>query len=290
MMQLNLEPTRVLSTIYHRPKYFFVVGAGGTGSYFIPNLIRQISITNKIRKMEGFLPHQVILIDGDQVSESNLNRQNFIRNDLGEYKAEVLANRYGSAFGITVPFLNDYVTSSHQFMTTISSQLHFLSNDYIPVIVECVDNNKTRFLIHSTYQLLSQQLPMVYSISSGNEELTGQVVCGFKYNSRHYSNHTNDVLFNLPAVGEMFPEVLLAEDKLPTELSCDEAAVSSPQNIMTNITAANHLFNFANNILMSRKDDEQLPGLRHFAVTFDLATGSSHTYLTKSTTLARYTS
>ncbi|WP_172792972.1 ThiF family adenylyltransferase, partial [Bacillus amyloliquefaciens] len=56
-----------------------IVGAGGTGSYAINNLLNLYRVRAKER-------HRVMLIDGDVVEEKNLLRQGFLRKDLNKGK------------------------------------------------------------------------------------------------------------------------------------------------------------------------------------------------------------
>ena len=58
-------------------------------------------------------------------------------------------------------------------------------------------------------------------IDSGNGEHTGQVVCGIRQSGRT----------TFKPVGTLYPDILKAEDKLPTELSCAERAVSAACNL-----------------------------------------------------------
>ena len=50
-------------------------------------------------------------------------------------------------------------------------------------------------------------------------------------------------------IGAVYPDVLKARDKFPTELSCAEASVSAPQSIAANITAATAVVDLLYNIL-----------------------------------------
>ena len=69
---------------------FYIVGAGGTGSYLVRDLARIISVYNEKYNRND----EIVIIDQDIVESKNLTRQNFIRNDIGKNKAEVLAKRY----------------------------------------------------------------------------------------------------------------------------------------------------------------------------------------------------
>ena len=60
-------------------------------------------------------------------------------------------------------------------------------------------------------------------------------------------------------------------DKLPTEESCAEQAVSAPQNIHTNMTAADIIFGFVNRLL----NDKEIDTLAYF---FDSQTMLRNSY------------
>lgn len=287
-MQLNLEETYRLHTHYRAPKVFVVIGMGGTGGYLIRDLARQIAITNRLRKLENLREHKLIIIDQDTVSLSNLNRQNFIEKDLDKNKAEVLAIRYGQAYGLNIQYLDQYITDSNMLSTIVKEQCEDPYNS-IPVLIDCVDNNKTRVFINESYNELSKWITHgIFSLSSGNEFLNGQVVCGFLPGLGFDKYYRDLGVFKTPSVVDMFPEILEGGDKLPTELSCDEAAVSHPQNIMTNITAANHLFNFANTLMTAKTDNPELKGLSIFAVTYDTEQGTYRTFPNKKSVMSQY--
>lgn len=287
-LSLDLEPVLTLNTDYRTPKKFIVIGAGGTGGYLIPNLARQISITNGLRRIEELEEHSLLIVDADTVSPKNLNRQNFIEKDLERNKAEVLATRYGVAFSTDIQFLDEYITSAEMLRDIVQGMQS--RGGFIPVIVDCCDNNATRVLIHEAIQLLKEDTDYLYSLSSGNELYTGQVVCGMVLGDRLkvYETYDNHEIFRTPTVADMFPEILEGGDKLPTEMSCDEAAISHPQNIMTNITAGNLLFNFANTLLTADIHNEDNPGLNYFAVTFDTQNGNFRTFFNKESVIKQY--
>ena len=78
-------------------------------------------------------------------------------------------------------------------------------------------------------------------IDSGNGEHTGQVVCGIRQNGRT----------TFKPVGTLYPDILKAEDKLPTELSCAERAVSAPQSVTANLTSATAVTSFLYDLLVT---------------------------------------
>jgi PRTRC genetic system ThiF family protein len=267
--KMMLEPTYVLDVQSKRAKHWIIVGAGGTAGYFIPNLIRQISLQNRILKYENRPGHTVTIIDADDVEDKNLTRQNFIQRDVGYNKAEVMANRYGAAFGIEITYIPEYLESAKMLQRIIDGDKN------MPIVVGCVDNNATRALIHEVFKNNKN----MFWLDSGNEEWAGQVVCGYNAGYEVKKDVKTPQIFNLPCVADIYPEIMDGGDKLPTEMSCAERAVSNPQNIQTNQTAANQLMTYANTILTA--DAREGNGLKSHQVIFDVTTPSYSTTLNK---------
>lgn len=222
------------------------------------------------------------------MEQKNLIRQNFTKSDLGKNKAEVLANRYSRAFGVTINYIAEYIQSPKMLKERIAQAYEIAVPDFnmessinkmgafganeALVIIDCVDNNKTRLIIHEATQQFSQ----TYVISSGNGEMKGQVLFqklsyldfllpnhhGVFAETNRYLRSRNGVpedqqfLFRTPGFFELFPDSKI--DKLPNELSCAEFAESAPQNISANINAANIIFDFANKLLTYRPIEEFL--------------------------------
>jgi hypothetical protein len=190
----------------------YVIGTGGTGGFLIPHLARYIAS----------LPYSkyclIVLVDGDTVEDKNIIRQNFIRQDVGKNKAEVLAKRYSAAFGVPIVSVPEHLTESN--IPRIFSNSFAYENLRVMVppnvgvdfqghvnhmVISCVDNNKTRSLIsnrlgwtHSTPSTLFRQgyteqecawigihsenrliTDTITWIDSGNESTTGQVICSY---------------------------------------------------------------------------------------------------------------
>lgn len=61
----------------------YIIGAGGVGSFMTPALIMLTTAQD------------VVVIDGDKLEANNLNRQLFTKADIGKFKSEALAARYG---------------------------------------------------------------------------------------------------------------------------------------------------------------------------------------------------
>lgn len=258
---IELKKTYTCLLPYNADFHFIVVGVGGTGGYLVPNLARMISVINQTKNKR----HSLTLVDGDEVETKNLTRQNFIQSDLDKNKAEVMARRYANAFGIPITSVAKYLETPRDLFEVVST-----GNPYdVPVIIGCVDNNKTRQIIHE-YFFWAMERKRVIWLDSGNEEFTGQVVFGYNY----YRNidrllDGNRYEFFAPPVTVLYPDVLYdAESKLYTELSCAERAISAPQSISANITASNILMNFANSILTAGSND----GIKTHQVKFNSKT------------------
>jgi len=217
-----------------KPVKIIMLGAGGTGGHIAPHLYRLLHTLDR--------PVKVVIADGDIVEEKNLVRQNFISADLGKNKAQVLAERYATAFGMEIKYIPDFIECGDMLSEHIrpdiysSSPYSYQRQEGLVVLIGAVDNNRSRQLCH---QVFKQADNLIY-IDSGNGEYTGQVVCGIKRSGRTYYK----------PIGDIYPDILSDTDKFPTQLSCAEAAVSAPQSIVANIMAATAVISYIYNILV----------------------------------------
>lgn len=218
-----------------------VAGVGGTGAYVVRDLTRFIySLVSK----NTDIAVRLHLFDPDIVEEKNLIRQNFIPKDLGRNKAEVIAKRYGTAFGIDVQI-------HIELLNRVT--LREIERRGSMLIIGCVDNNKARREINRYVRTYND----TYWIDSGNERASGQVICGYGYLG-NYSvedlnrSELNNVNFPLPMVTQLFPEILdESQDNVGDDnTSCAERSLVEDQNIFVNMTAAVNVLNFARQIIL----------------------------------------
>ncbi len=211
-----------------------MLGAGGTGGHIAPHLYRLLYALDR--------PVRFIICDGDVVEQKTLVRQNFIPADLGENKAQVLAERYSTVFGMETEYVPSFIESEEALKELIKPRV--IRSRYHPynvtdkeqvILIGAVDNNRSRQMCHRVFYEAEE---LIY-VDSGNSEHTGQVVCGIRSGGR--------TLYK--PVGKLYPEVLSDTDKFPTELSCAEASVSAPQAMTANITAATTVVDMIYNIL-----------------------------------------
>ena len=218
----------------NKPVKIIMLGAGGTGGHITPHLYRLLHTLERCTK--------IIICDGDIVEEKNLVRQNFITTDLGKNKAQVLAERYASAFGLEVSYIPEFIEDEAHLAylvqpdTFANGPYSHQKSDGLSILIGCVDNNRSRQLCHQVFKSADN---LIY-IDAGNGEHTGQVVCGIRRSGRTYYK----------PIGDIYPDVLLETDKFPTQLSCAEAAVSAPQSIVANIMAATAVVSYLYNILV----------------------------------------
>jgi molybdopterin/thiamine biosynthesis adenylyltransferase len=224
----------------------FIVGCGGTGGYVVRDLTRLLGLyqSNKTQRIN------LTLIDKDVVENKNLTRQNFIRNDIGKNKAEVLATRYGPPNGLTIGFVDSYLTDKNA--------VEIFGKYDVSIIIGCVDNNATRKIIDKYYKTRTSG-DSIY-IDAGNTEWTGQVVLSHK----DFAGGASDT------IADLYP---MDGDKHPDDTSCAEAALSSPQNILTNIMAANIIVSYMNQILFGDLIEDRFQEISMPIKRFNAKTG-----------------
>jgi PRTRC genetic system ThiF family protein len=217
-----------------KPAKIIMIGAGGTGGHIAPHLYRLLHTLDRFT--------EVLICDGDIVEEKNLVRQNFISADLGKNKAQVLAERYASAFGLKVSYIPEFIEDEHRLAALVQPDtyppepLSWREYEGLSILIGCVDNNRSRQLCHQVFKTAKN---LIY-LDAGNGEYTGQVVCGIRRGGKTFYK----------PVGDIYPDVLLETDKFPTQLSCAEAAVSAPQSIVANIMAGTAVVSYLYNILV----------------------------------------
>lgn len=223
-------------------KLIICIGAGGTGSAFIRDAARLTSVA----KEEGQTV-KTIICDADIVESNNLKRQCFSPRDIGKNKAAVMATRYGSAFELDMSYVDQYIEGEQGLNELI--QANWMDNCAI-YIFTFVDNVKTRLMVHNffdNYVRSNQRYGQFMWIDCGNSEFAGQVVATSSYmyeidGSTRQAKRTYNIC---PDLVEVKRDLLDPAnwDKFASELSCEEAAVSAPQTMAANTTAANVCLN-----------------------------------------------
>lgn len=253
MSAQGFKPVRV---VHPGRTQLVIVGVGGTGGYVLQQAARLLYGL----KASGSEIPPVLLVDGDTVEEKNLLRQYFLPQDVGRKKADVLAERYGRAYGLDIGSYPEYLREETEISSGQQWQNGLVHDGAI--VVGCVDNAATRRLLHDK---LGRYKHVIY-VDSGNSAVPlvedaahidryelaalkqagweGQVVVGVRFEGR-------DVL---PFPGEVFPDLLEVrgdDDKVPDDPSCGHVVVSNPQRLMTNLYAATAVLAILHTLLAS---------------------------------------
>ena len=218
-----------------KPKYnIIVIGAGGTGTYFLKEFSRFLCGTSSV--IDSFS-----IFDGDVVENKNLARQAFTADDIGFIKSTVMADVLSSSFN--VPW-QAYPT----YLTEISQLEKIEKKDTIPLIVGCVDNHGCRLLLEEYFNKCDN----ICYLDSANEFSTGEVIFSYKANGKILS----------PTRSFYFPKIKESDTRNRTEISCEELNNVSPQHIATNMCAGN---------ILLKEVTALMDGKAHLGmVTFDL--------------------
>lgn len=244
---MSLELPRSLKG-FTRPQSVLLVGCGGTGAYVAGHLARLIQVLNE--SLHRFHEITLAFADGDVVEKKNLARQHFVGQDLGLNKAGVLAQRYSTAFGMEIRALEKDIESADEIDEALRAGQR---GNVSGLVIGCVDNNASRRVIDGWFrQKLWHWSSSKFWIDSGNEEHGGQVVCGYNTGSSPPPMGPRQAqdLFCLPSASEVYPELMEGEARFNSELSCAERAASAPQNMMTNVTAATLVMNYAQKVIL----------------------------------------
>lgn len=113
-----------------------IIGAGGTGSYFLKEVSRYIAGLPKEKKKRI---RNMYIIDGDYVEKKNLNRQAFMTEDIGRKKAAVMTEVLNEAFGLEYKCIDRYLEKLEDFPVLSDKKEYGYHN--IPVLIGCVDNH-----------------------------------------------------------------------------------------------------------------------------------------------------
>lgn len=196
---------------------FIIVGCGGTGSLLARDLPKLL-----IGQM-----HKICLIDGDIIEEKNMKRQSYQNQDINENKAVALGSKISTFYNTKVDVISRFLVEKEI--------LQYCNNNrcYIPVIIGCVDNDKTRKIIEKTVQKLER---CIY-IDSANSEYDGNVYVYMKLGKQ--------------TAGALRSESYKLDDDLhPLEESCQaQTGKGNVQYLVTNCKMATVLLEICFSIL-----------------------------------------
>lgn len=198
-----------------------LVGCGGTGSFLAEALCRLL--------MDR--PADVYLVDMDRVERQNVGRQAFALADVGQFKAQALAERLARRFERTVGYavqLYDAGLHAHVFRP---------QSGHLNLLVGCVDNSAARRTIAATLEGRSG----VWWLDCGNGRNSGQVLLGNATRRemvRGAFYPMSGICRALPAPPLQRPDLLNAPPEPARDLDCAERIVQAEQGATINQVVA----------------------------------------------------
>lgn len=246
---------------------FYLVGAGGTGS-FAAHAVARLGFELNLRGK----PSELVIVDPDRVEKHNIPRSNFYAAEIGRFKAQTLAERLTFAWGLEVAHVNESFDAEEHFKKDRGG------HQQIRILVGCVDNHLARREIHRALQeseRYNSDAPDAWWIDGGNGKSSGQVLIGSATHKTTSEKHflASSICRSLPAPSLIHPE-LLEKQKLPVQrreaerLSCPEMVRLGEQSLNINQRVAVEIGEMLTALLLNSS-------LRRFATYFDLESGTS---------------
>lgn len=208
-----------------------IVGVGGTGAFVAEGVCRILG--NKKATM--------VLVDHDRVEPHNLRRQAFYADDIGEFKAKLVAERLSRQFGREVGF-TVYPYSRELHYDVFMRRRSFPSNG---LIIGCVDNPAAR-------QAITEAVEDQVWLDAGNGEQSGQVLIGNTKDADQLRGafiEDQALCTALPLPSIQSPDLLAPVPEVVPTLDCAEAVEAGGQSPTINQAMAMLTVEFVSRLL-----------------------------------------
>ena len=193
------------------------VGCGGTGSFLAEAVCRLLLGRNA----------DLVLVDMDRVEAHNVGRQAFDPDEVGQFKARVVAERLAKRFGRTVGYaVQPYDAGLH-------ARIFRAQPSRLNLLIGAVDNAEARRAIAST---LDSRLDVLW-LDCGNGRNSGQVLLGNATRAeqlRGVFHAEHGVCTALPAPSLQRPDLLDVAPAPMPRLDCAEAVMHDEQGATIN--------------------------------------------------------
>jgi len=262
-IDLSFSQAAVVMPVEYNTLRFIVVGAGGTGSFVVPALARLIFELKEQQNKSA----ELLIVDPDIVEANNIPRSNFCFAEVGRYKAQTLAERVTTAWGIETGFSCESFDPEKHFKNS--------NSDYrnLSIIVGCVDNYRARREMHRALDEFRGygESSRVWWIDGGNGKTSGQVLLGSTTKTlkpEQYFTGTS-ICRALPAPSLQHSDLLKPEKvEAKSDASCPERVRLGEQGLNVNQRVAVEMADMLSSMLLTRT-------LKRFAVFCDLESGSA---------------
>ncbi len=194
--------------LLERPIRILVVGCGGNGSAVLSGLPYLHQALLAFDHPGGLA---VTAIDPDVVTDTNCVRQPFCRTEIGLPKAIVLVHRINSFWGLN--------------WTGMQAEIRQVAKGSVDVVIGCVDTRKARRAIDAWVR----KSRVLYWLDLGNSASTGQFVLGQPDNAVNRKQKNR-----LATVAELYPEILMWNDKDDQQPACSAAEALTRQEPFIN--------------------------------------------------------
>lgn len=253
--------------------YISMIGCGGNGSWLAPSVVRIARVfMNKFRKTV-----RITFIDPDIVEAKNVLRQNFCDAEIGKFKADALAFRYGLAWGTSITAITEPFNHEMRLSEGYSNQL--------VLYIGCVDNAAARIEIAKKVTDSPSYTKMnTWWLDLGNTKAYGQVLLGNAgVDGDPFSIPGYCTATPLPSV--QHPDLLIPEEEENADpfagLSCADLALVDAQGMAINYRVAAEATDYLNRFLLTGD-------LTKFATYFDLASGTARSLHITPENVGRY--
>ncbi len=278
-LDLSFLNAKLVLPVDYKLVEFWLVGAGGTGSFMAMNLAR-LAFELKISGKRA----SIVIVDPDRVEEGNIPRSNFCFAEIGANKAETLAHRIAGAWGIEVGFIKEGFRPALLDSKSGDWSAKYSDSTKLKILVGCVDNHQARNEMNDTIKIYNEKsyntsTPRLWWIDGGNGRDSGQVLIGNRLNEKEIcdSARISPILSFLPAPSLQHPELLQPENqKLQIQsnqtengrITCAERIRLGEQSLNINQRVAVEMSEILKELLLTHK-------LKRFAAYFDLESGAS---------------
>ena len=281
-LDLSFLHAKLVLPVDYKSVDFWLVGAGGTGSFMAMNLARlafELKALGKVAK--------IVIVDPDSVETGNIPRSNFCFAEVGLNKAETLAGRIACAWGIEVGFVKEGFRPALLQSNNDDWQVQSSNSNKLTILVGCVDNHLARLQMHEALKFYGERsydnaAPRVWWIDGGNGRDTGQVLIGNRLNEKEIceSARASPIISLLPAPSLQHPDLLRegerkTRSKAQTDdaITCAERIRLGEQSLNVNQRVAVEINEMLTALLLTNS-------LKRFASYFDLESGTSRSLYT----------
>ena len=248
-----------------------LVGCGGTGSWLAPTVVR----VARLLKEKFGKRVEVLFFDPDRVEAKNCYRQNFCEAEIGQFKAESLAFRYGLAWGMDIAAV----------CGPFDARLLDDHGHPLRVLIGCVDNAAARKSLAASASG-DWRRNRTWWLDCGNEKGTGQVLLGGGGWDPQAAFQFPGYCTSLPLPSVQHLELLMDQPVSAAlndmaSLSCADLALLDSQGLAINPRVAAEAGDYLVRMLLTGD-------LRKFATYFDLESGAARSAYITPDALARF--